>query len=226
MRQARHDAVEQHLHLARDQVRHGQRGAAVGDVGDEHARLRLEGLGGQVHHGAVAAGSVVQFAGMLLGVVDQLAHVLRRQAVRHHQQVGGDRHLADRGEVGLGVVRQAGVDIRPDRMRAGGGDQQRIAIGRSLGGHVRADRAAGAGAVVDHDLLAHAGAHLLRDGACQQVSRAAGREGHDQADRLAGVGVGQCGRGGQAKPAAKADAEAAQPGFHTCLRCQAIGPDS
>jgi hypothetical protein len=101
-----------------------------------------------------------------------------------------------------------------------------LVVAISLGGHVRADRAAGAGAVVDHDLLAHAGAHLLRDGACQQVGRAAGREGHDQADRLAGIGVGQCGRGGQAKPAAKADAEAAQPGFHTCLRCQAIGPDS
>ncbi|MNV94725.1 hypothetical protein D3C71_1895430 [compost metagenome] len=102
-----------------------------------------------------------------------------------------------------------GIDIGADRVRAGRGDQQRVAVCRGLGRHVGADGAACARTVIHHDLLAHAGAHLLGDGARQQVRGAAGRERHDQPDRLGRIRIRVRRRGNQGQARGKADAEQA-----------------
>ena len=65
--------------------------------------------------------------------------------------------------------------------------EERVAVGRRLRRELGADRAAGAAAVVDDDLLAEALAHLRRDAARDDVDRAAGRERHDETDGFAGV---------------------------------------
>ena len=126
-------------------------------------------------------GRVVQFAGPLLGVVDQLLHGLGRKIRRHHQHVlrGADQHhrleVAHRIEA---LVRRDG-DVHRQRLRA---EMQRVAVGRRLRGLRRADIAAGAGAVLDHDLLAPHLAELRGDDARQRIERAAGPEGDDHAD--------------------------------------------
>jgi hypothetical protein len=69
--------------------------------------------------------------------------------------------------------------IGRDRAEADG-----VAIGRGLGHGVHADVAARAAAVVDEHRLAELFRHLLAHGARHQVGGAAGRVGHDEADRL------------------------------------------
>jgi hypothetical protein len=51
------------------------------------------------------------------------------------------------------------------------------------------DIAAGAAAVLDHELLAELASELLRHDAGDDVGRAAGRERHHQADGLGGIGL-------------------------------------
>ncbi len=69
-------------------------------------------------------------------------------------------------------------------VRAGGGGQQRVAVGRRARDQARADRAVGAAAVVDHDGLAERIAELAADEPCHQVERRPGRERHHHGDRL------------------------------------------
>jgi hypothetical protein len=70
--------------------------------------------------------------------------------------------------------------------------EQRVAVGRRLGDEVGRDRGAGAGAVVDQDLLSHGGVELGADRARQHVGNAARRETQHQPDRLARIiGLGE-----------------------------------
>ena len=62
----------------------------------------------------------------------------------------------------------------------------RVAVGRALRHVLGGDARAGAGPVVDHDRLAERAASGSGKRARHEVRRAAGREAHDQADRLAG----------------------------------------
>ena len=66
---------------------------------------------------------------------------------------------------------------------------QRVAVGRRLGGGLRADIAAGAGAVLHHDVLAPGLGELLRDDAAERVDGAAGRERDDHAHRAVGIAL-------------------------------------
>ena len=103
------------------------------------------------------------------------------------------------------LVVQRGVDrVRADRAAA-----DRVAVGRGARQLGRADRAALAWLVLDHDRLAERGAELLANHARQDVGGAAGRERHDVADRLVGPVRAVCARrrrSGHAAPAARADA--------------------
>ena len=73
--------------------------------------------------------------------------------------------------------------------RAGIGEQDGVAVGRALGDRAGCERAAGAGAIVHHDLLAERLAHLLGHHARQRIVAAAGRERNDQRDRPVGIGL-------------------------------------
>ena len=69
------------------------------------------------------------------------------------------------------------MQIRIHRVAADAGEEERVAVGRRLGGELGADRAAGAGPIVDDDRLAEIGPELLRDRARHRVVAAAVRLG-------------------------------------------------
>ena len=68
-------------------------------------------------------------------------------------------------------------------------DQQRVAVGRSGRHRMRADRAARAGAIFDHDRLAKRGAELVGDRARDDIAGAACRVGNDHLDGPARIGL-------------------------------------
>ena len=123
---------------------------------------------------------------MLLRVGDEVGDVpmpSRRPSRGHHEHVRHPRDAGDRREVADRVVRHLRVQPRVDRVRRHRAHDDRRAVGRRLRGEVGADVAAGAGAVVDDD-DAEAVLHLVGERAGDDVERAAGRIGDDQADRL------------------------------------------
>ena len=71
-------------------------------------------------------------------------------------------------------------------MRRGIGEAERVAVGGGVRDRFGAEIAAGAGAVLDHELLAEPLTKLLRHDAGDNVGAAAGRERHDQMDRPLG----------------------------------------
>jgi hypothetical protein len=192
---------EHQLHLARQQVLHGGRGALVGDVDDVHARLHLEGLARHVQRRAHRADGEVQLPRLGLGQRDELAHVLHRQARAGHQDRRRGGHAGERGEVLHRVEGQRGVQRGVDGV-AGEAQQQRVAVGRGLGDRVGGDVAARAGLVLDDDGAAQRGTHADGQRARQRVGRAAGGRADEDthgrvADLRAGTGgKGQCGQCG------------------------------
>ncbi len=139
-------------------------------------------LHGDVQAGAGAGRSVVELAGIGLGVGDELRKCLPRRIAADHDAEGVAGQADDVGEI-LGGIERC---LRHERI-AEHGDRKlrhRIAVRFRVGGHLaRPERAAGAAAVFDHDRLAEM---LLRRGgerAQDDVGRAAGGERHDQCHR-------------------------------------------
>ena len=93
-------------------------------------------------------------------------------------------HQRDRREVTHRVVRQAGKETDVHRVRPERAHHQRIAIGRRLGHHVRADVAAGAGAILDQHRLAPVLTHPRADQASVEIGNASGGERYDDPDGL------------------------------------------
>ena len=219
------------LHLARVDVRHvggdgiehrgdgaGQhvlqrrRRAAIGHVLQLDAGLARQELAHQMGVRADARAAEGDLVGLGLGVGDVVAKRLVGRVGRHDQDVGRMADQRDVGEVGDHVVRQLWIDTGRDAQRRGMRDHQRVAVGSGLGGKVRADRAAGAGLVLDHHLGAESGAELGRQDAGNRVGRTAGREGGYKLDRLLGRpararldggGGKRCHRGGKDGTAGK-----------------------
>ena len=99
------------------------------------------------------------------------------------------------------------IEVRIDRHHAARTHEQRVAVGRLLGDDFAADVAVGAGAVLHHHRLAQRLLQRLADGARELVGRAARREVHDDADRLAGPGLGE----GRCRARRRRQRAAAQP---------------
>ena len=89
------------------------------------------------------------------------------------------------------VIRHARKNIRiyHERQRA---HQQQVTFGGGTREHLTADVARGVGAIVDDDLLAEQFAHLRCDQPRDQIDAAAGREGHDDTQRLGRKSIGLC----------------------------------
>ena len=109
----------------------------------------------------------------------------------HRQHIGRQHSQRNRREIAQRIVRQLRVHARIDRQRRQA-HQQRVAVGRRLGDDVVADDGAGAGAVIDHHLLAELLGEFLRDDAADDVGAAARRRRHDQPDRAVRVILRLC----------------------------------
>ena len=75
-------------------------------------------------------------------------------------------------------------------MRASGAQQDRVAVGLRIEYQPCAERAAGAGTVINDDLLAERFAEFWRQHTCEQVGTAAGRKRHNHPHGARGVGLG------------------------------------
>ena len=126
---------------------------------------------------------------------DELGEVAGGEVALHQQQHGPLHQRGNGGEVAHRIEGQAAVQ------RGVGGmadvvEEERVAVLGRLGDGVRANGAAGSGAVLDDHPLAEPGGELLGEQAGQGVGRAAGGEGQHHADRPGGP----CGlRGGGAR---------------------------
>jgi hypothetical protein len=139
----------------------------------------LEQLHGQVLAGIGAGRAIGQPAGRCFGALYHLGdgfRAARRVCDEHNgdvDQLGHGGKLAE--HVGPGAARQIGVE----QQRPGRADAQRVAVGRRLGEQLQAERAAGAGPVLDHDLAPQSGAELIRDDTRGAVRRCSRRERND-----------------------------------------------
>ena len=156
--------------------------AAIGDVLQVDAGHRLEQLAGDVLHRAAAGRGHVDLARIGLGVGDELRNGVDRERgmhlhhVRHADDAGDRRHVADEVEIELLVER------RVDGVR-GRDEQQRVAVGRRAHHRLGRDVAAGARPALDHERLPEPLGQPLADEPGEDVGRAAGRKADDDAHR-------------------------------------------
>ncbi len=124
----------------------------------------------------------VEFAGIGLGIGDELGNRLGRNRRVHHHDVGTSedardrRDVADKIEIELVVKRRVG---RVDNTA----QEERVSVGRRTYDRLGADIAAATRPVVDHKLLAEPLRQPLTHQARRDVARAARRDWHDQPHR-------------------------------------------
>ena len=193
---ARGRVVDEHdRHGAAEQVLHGRRRAAIGDLVELDAGRLLEQHGGEMERIADARMRDVDLARLGLRGGDQLGDRVHLQLVRVHQQHADEaRRQRDRREVLLGIERDLLVEALVGREGRDVAEQDGVAVRLRLGDEVRAEIGRGARLVLDHDRLADQLLHLLPDEAREEVGPAAGRIRHDQMDRLVGIGLREGGR--------------------------------
>ncbi|MNV61596.1 hypothetical protein D3C71_1541090 [compost metagenome] len=194
MRQHARNGGEHEVDLTTDQIGNGGAAALVRHVRERQLRRTLEHLASQMARCARARRPHVDLVALPSDVGDQLLHIggldvgADHQHVRHRGQQRDGREVLDR------VVRNARIQRRVDAMRAGGGQQQRVAVRRGRGHLLGGDGAVGAALVLDDDALAQRLARFRRDRARQDVRRAARRVRHDQRDGFGRIGLRLRGR--------------------------------
>src|SRR2546429_2540004 len=120
-------------------------------------------------------------------VTDEGAKIIdaERRADDQHLRRAGEKR--DRREVLVWVVRQRLVEMLVRRDRAIDADEQRVAVGWRVGHGLRADVAAGAGAVLHDERLAKRCLQLRAEQAPDDIRRRARWERHDELDRVRGI---------------------------------------
>ena len=183
MAEGRGNRAEHHRDMAAQEIGHGRSGPPIRNMDQLEAGRGGQQLSRQMADRANAGRAIVERAGMVLGIGDQLGDRVHRQARMHHQHGRRQSDPADGCEVLARIKARTGVQARADRQRAGIAKQERVAVGRAARDRARPDRAAGAAAVLDHDRLAERLAHLLGHDPPHDRGRAAGWERHHQRDR-------------------------------------------
>ena len=184
------------MDFATDQVRD-----RIGDGAIRHALQFDPGETAEIFRRGPRRGVEIaehQFARCRLGSGDEARQIVPRRLRPHHQVAAAGTEHADHGKIFRRVIAEIAnqTDIR--RMRRGGDQQHRVAVG--LGGlhRHRADDAVGARTVVDDDSLFGLFLDLLADQARRDVTRAARPERHDDLDRprriLRGLRLSWCHR--------------------------------
>ena len=180
--------TENHLDLAADQVGGRGRAAPIGDVDQVHPGHHLEELAGNVLRGAGAGRPVVDLARVGLGIGDEFGDRLGGDRRMHHDDVGQPRGADNRRDVPNEVETEIAVERGIDRVR-GHDLQQRVAIGGRSGDRLGPDVAAGAGAVLDDELLAEAIRQPLTHQPRLDVGGSAGGKADDDAHRPGRIGL-------------------------------------
>ena len=144
----------------------------------------------------VARRPVVERAGLFFRQRDQLRERRgRHRRVDHHQQRPA-RHQAHRRERLARVIAEFAIQARRHRQRAGATVEQRVAIGHGLRHRLRPDSSAGAGAILDNELLTEGIAQFGGDHAPDHIGGPARRERHHDSHRSGWVGLGRRVQGG------------------------------
>ena len=176
-------AGEQHFGVARDGGLRRRRRAPERHVQQVDAGALLEHFHHELVLAAIAAGGVGDRRLGLARIVDEFLEGFDRhlRIDRQHELVGSDAR--DRQQVLERIKTQPRVDMRIDGDAAVRAKEQRIAVGRGLGGLGGGDVAVGAGAVLDHHRPAAGFLQILCDQPRRRVGRAARRDRHQQLDR-------------------------------------------
>ncbi len=181
----RQEAARRRAHeieLARQQILHRGRAAAVRYELPAHAERLLHDDAAHVLDGAVADRSLRDLGGIGLDPCDEVLEGRCRHAVRADDQEWIGRQLHHRREVGDHVVGQRQRD-RVEHVRLRAADRDRVAVRRRARYAADADAPAGAADILDHDVLPEGGLHAVGEQPRQRVRDAAGRIRHDKRDR-------------------------------------------
>ena len=120
--------------------------------------------------------------------VRERAHAARL-VDRQHDRRAGD--IGDVDEIALRVVAELGVAERQQHQLSDIAEHEIVAVGRRIGDRLHADRAAGAGASLDEELLLEFGREMVGDQAGENVGGAAGGKGVHHAHRTRRPFVGR-----------------------------------
>ena len=183
-RQRGRNGLEQQVRLPADHRHECLRSALVRDVHHFDLRHQAEEFGRQVVEAAAAGRRIAEALRRALRQLDQLPDVRRGNRGMNQQQIGAVRNQADRREIPDRIERELRIDADIDGLRSHRAEKQRVAVGRRARGEFRRDVAAGAGAIVDHHLLAPALAQPLAHHARENIGGAARPERDDDADRF------------------------------------------
>ena len=186
--------ADQHADMAAEQIVERRTRALVGHMRELHAGPIGEQLDREVIESADAGRSVGNRSCGLLADLDQLGERTGGKARMHRDQVRGGGDQPDRIEVLARVIAEVLHQAGRRADRRAGDHQQRVAIGRGLGDRTGRNRAAGAAAIVDDDLLAERLAHLVGNAARGGAGAAARGERDHQGDRARGVALRRGGR--------------------------------
>ena len=192
-----------HLHTGFHEV--GNRGshALVRNVRRLDARELRENVPAEMVGRADAGGGVIEVGAVGLGVIDQFAQRVDRQARAHHQVLRCFGDQGDGSQVGCRIERERLVQERVDDDVARRNERERIAVCRRLGYELGARVSARARAVLDDDRLADAARKLGGQRPCHEVRGRAGRERTDEAQGPGRIGLRQS--AGRDRPAQQRD---------------------
>ena len=169
----------------------------------------------------------------VLRLGDELLEVGGREILARHDQDRRAGRQADRLEVLGRVVFEVGIERGRRAVRAHVPHHDRVAVRLRLRAARDAGGAAGAGDVLDDELLAERLREVFADDAGDDVGRSAGGERHDDGDRTGRVVLRKGGRRGRA-PAPQQDAvnkpfHRSLPSVQICLisiRSDRCSPDA
>ena len=147
----------------------------------------LSNLVGEMVGRAEAARTEVEFARPRPRKFDELPQGFCRHRRMHEKHVRDRREARDRCQILHRVVAEVRIQRRTDG-DGRGGDHDRVTVGRRRRRKCDRQVAAGAGAIVRHDLLAEALGDFLSQHAADNVARCARGEPHFQTDRFDRIG--------------------------------------
>ena len=183
MRQHRRGHPQHHGHAPREEIGDRRWAPLIGHMHELDLRAHGEQLGGEMRHGADPDRRVGELARLRFRQGDQLLHARHTERGINGEDERQERERRDRREILGEVEAEIGIDRRVRQVR-GRTDVQGIAVRRRARDELRGDAAAGAGAALDHQLLAERLAHVGADQAGGDVGGRARREADDQPQRL------------------------------------------